>query len=134
MAETKRKGDLGEVMVLADALRRGYKAAIPVGEDWRYDLIVLRKGRLERVQCKYVKSNGDVVRVACLSANSHAQKSYTSKEIDWIAVYDETSDKCYYIPSSMLGDDGRTTISLRISPTKNRQKAGLVWAKDFENW
>ncbi|GAG95095.1 unnamed protein product [marine sediment metagenome] len=30
MAETKRKGDLGEAMVMADILRRGHKVAIPV--------------------------------------------------------------------------------------------------------
>ena len=51
MAETKRKGDLGEAMVMADVLRRGHKVALPVGEDWRYDLIVLRNSKLERIQC-----------------------------------------------------------------------------------
>jgi len=40
-------------MVLADAFRRGYRAAIPVGEDWPFDLIVERRGKFERVQCKY---------------------------------------------------------------------------------
>ncbi len=49
MAETKRKGDLGEIMIMADILRRGYKVAIPFGEDWRFDLIVLRSKSFERV-------------------------------------------------------------------------------------
>ena len=49
MAESKRKGDLAEIMVIADSIKRGYKVAIPYGEDWPCDLIVLRNGKLERV-------------------------------------------------------------------------------------
>ena len=48
-AITKIKGDLGQAMVMADALRRGYKVAMPLGEDWRYDLIVLKNGQLLRI-------------------------------------------------------------------------------------
>ena len=39
------------MMVAADLMRRGYKIALPYGEDWDYDLIVCRDGTtLERVQ------------------------------------------------------------------------------------
>lgn len=133
MAETKRKGDLGEAMVLADALRRGYKVALPYGEDWRYDLIVLRNGTLERVQCKYTTSDGSVVRVSCKSCNSYAVERYTPEQVDWIAVYDTTTDTCYYVPSAMLVD-GRGQASLRLTGTKNRQEKRVLWAKDFLDW
>ena len=53
IAPLKAKGDLAEVMIAADLVRRGYKIAIPYGEDWDFDLIVCRDERLERVQCKY---------------------------------------------------------------------------------
>ena len=66
----KAQGSIGEVMVMAEAIRRGYKVALPFGEDWRYDLIVVRNGRLERVQCKYTKSDGRVVTVRCASMNN----------------------------------------------------------------
>ena len=39
MAPLKSKGDLAELMVAADILRRGHKVAFPFGEDWDYDLI-----------------------------------------------------------------------------------------------
>ena len=133
MAETKRKGDLGEAMVMADALRRGYKVAIPIGEDWRYDLIILRDGKLERVQCKFTVSNGDFVEVHCRSSNNWSTFKYTSEDVDWMAVYDQTTDKCYYIPSNLLGT-GRTMISLRLTPTKNNQKVGVLWASSFTTW
>jgi hypothetical protein len=67
VAPLKAKGDLAEIMVAADLLRRGYKIAIPYGEDWDYDLILCRDGRLERVQVKYAKSDGVVIVVRCYS-------------------------------------------------------------------
>lgn len=111
----------------------GYKVAIPVGEDWRFDLVVLKDEKLVRVQCKYVTSNGEVIVVPCRSSNNWSVKRYTQDEIDWIAVYDATTDKCYYVPSSLLGT-GRDCVSLRITPPKTQQIKGIRWAKDFLTW
>jgi len=133
MAETKRKGDIGEAMIVADALRRGYKVALPVGEDWRYDLIVLRKGVLERVQCKYTESNGEIVEVRCRAMNGRCTFRYSSTSVDWIAVYDKTTDKCYYVPSSLLGA-GRATVWLRLTLPRNNQAKRILWAKEFVDW
>ena len=133
MAETKRKGDLGEAMIMAEVLRRGYKVAIPIGEDWRYDLVVLRNEHLERVQCKYVESDGNIIEIKCLSSNNWSKIRYTSSTIDWLAAYDKTTEKCYFVPAKLLGD-GRSLISLRVQPPKNGQVKGVLWAKNFEEW
>lgn len=133
MAETKRKGDLGEAMVMADVLRRGHKVAIPVGEDWRYDLIVLKEGALLRLQCKYTESNGEFIEVRCRSVNNWSILKYTKEDLDWVVVYDKTTDRCYYLPSVMLGE-GRNTFQLRLTPAKNGQTKGVLWAKDFVDW
>jgi len=122
MAVTKNKGDLGEAMVMADALRRGHKVAIPFGEDWPYDLIVLREGRLERVQCKYVESRDGKIIVPCRSCNNWRTKKYGKDDVDWIACYDKTTDTCYYISSDILGD-GRNCIVLRVGNGKGKQAA-----------
>jgi hypothetical protein len=130
MAKTKMKGDLGQAMITADVLKRGYKVAFPIGEDWNYDLIVLRNGKLERVQCKYAESFNETIEVHCRSANNWKIKKYTATEIDWIACYDKITDRCYYIPSSLLGE-GRSYISLRISPPRNNMKKHIRYAQDF---
>ena len=52
-------------MIAADLVRRGYRIAIPYGEDWDFDLIVCRDEKLERVQCKHTRSHGEVVVVKC---------------------------------------------------------------------
>jgi PD-(D/E)XK endonuclease len=64
----KAKGDLAEMEVAADLRGRGYKIAIPFGEDWDYDLILCRNdGALERVQVRYVRSDRCVIEVQCCS-------------------------------------------------------------------
>jgi PD-(D/E)XK endonuclease len=70
-------------MIAADLIPRGYKIAIPYGEDWDFDLIVCRDEKLERVQCKYTKSNGIYVTVRCRShsltnGKVKATKHYTA--------------------------------------------------------
>jgi hypothetical protein len=134
MAVKKTQGSIGEAMVMAEAIKRGYKVALPFGEDWRYDLIVVRNGKLERVQCKFTKSNGEKITVRCRSLNNWSTIVYCQDDIEWIAVYDQTTQKCYFVPSEMLGEKGRATISLRLTPTKNNQKRGVLWARDFLAW
>ncbi len=48
----KHKGDLAELKVASDIRQRGHQIALPYGEDWLFDLVVLRYGKLERVQVK----------------------------------------------------------------------------------
>jgi len=131
----KAKGDLAEVMVAADVVRRGHKIAIPYGEDWDYDLIVCRSGVLERVQAKYTESDGDVIEVKCFSASLtngrvRTVKRYTASTVDWIAVYDVTSDRCYYVPSSEFSK-GKTYLHLRLTPPRNNQRAGVRFAEQY---
>ena len=110
IAPLKAKGDLAEVMIAADLVRRGYKVAIPYGEDWDFDLIVCRDEKLERVAVQVHRSRDEVVVVRCRShsltnGRVRAVKQYTAATIDWLAVYDATTDRCYYIPAVELGDE-----------------------------
>lgn len=138
VAKTKTKGDLGVGMIIVDALKKHYKVAIPLSEDSDYDLIVDRNGKLEKVQCKYTESNGKVICAYCYtiigrSSGGYRRKKYTQKMIDWLAIYDKTTDRCYYIPSSLLGN-GRSLIHLRLVKPRINQKKRVHWAKDFLNW
>ena len=67
MAPLKRKGDLAELFVATDLIRQGARVAFPHGEDWDYDLIIEREGKLERVQVKHSSSDGKTVEVRCYS-------------------------------------------------------------------
>jgi hypothetical protein len=122
-------------MIAADLVRRGYRIALPYGEDWDFDLIVCRDEKLERVQCKYTRSDGEVVVVRCTShsltnGRVRATKHYTAATIDWLAVYDATTDACYYIPAAELGT-GMAMMSLRLAPTRNNQVLRIRMAVDY---
>ena len=123
------------MMVAADLMRRGYKIAFPYGEDWDYDLIVCRGEKLERVQVKHSRSDGEVIRVRPFShsltnGKVRSTKRYTAESIDWLAVYDPTSACCYYLPADMLGT-GRSTVHLRLTPSRSGRKQGINLAADY---
>lgn len=126
MAELKVAGDLAD---------RGCSISFPFGEDCDYDLIADLKGRIHRVQVKYTESDGRVINVRCRShsltnGKVRRTKQYTAKTVDWIAVYDRTSDRCYYFPSSELGS-GRSMLHLRLTPARNGQRIGIRNAADY---
>jgi len=131
----KAKGDLAELKVAVDLLQRGHKIAIPYGEDCDFDLVLIRGERLERVQIKHTRSDGCVINVRCRShsltnGRIRRTKHYTAKTIDLMAVYDATSDRCYYVPASELGD-GRSNLHLRITPARNGQRVGTRPAEQY---
>ena len=138
MALLKLKGDRAEIEVARDLIKRGFRVAIPYGEDWDFDLIFARPDHddLERVQVKYAESRDGVLPVRCCShslTNGRVRqtKKYTARPVDWMAMYDLNTDRCYYVPSSLLGADGRRELSLRLRPTRNGQRIGVWFADDF---
>ena len=122
-------------MIAADLIRRGYRIAIPYGEDSNFDLILCRDDRLERVQCKYTRSNGIVITVRTRShsltnGRVRATKRYTAAMIEWLAVYDATTERCYYVPATELGE-GMTMMHLRLVPTRNNQLRRVRFASSY---
>lgn len=137
MAPLKTKGDMAELIVAADLVRRGYRIAFPYGEDCDFDLLFWRPPSLdlERVQVKHTTSNG---RVALVQARSYsltagrvrAVKRYTKRTIDWLVAYDATTDRIFWIRAEELGE-GMDVISIRIEPPRNNQRLGIRMADDY---
>ena len=131
----KGKGDLAELKVACDLVDRGYQIAIPFGEESDFDLIAVRGEKVVRVQVKHATCKNGAIRVECRSkslTNGKVMrtKRYTAAMIDWLAVYERTTDRCFYLPATELGS-GRSTLSLRLVPTRNRQSAGIRLAEDY---
>jgi hypothetical protein len=131
VAPTKAKGDLAELKVATDLVSKGYRVAVPFGEDCDNDLIIDRGDKLERVQVKYSTAKAGVIHVQCYSSSLtngkvKRRKPYTPSTVDWIGVYGPRSDECYYVPAAELGENGRAHISLRVAPTANCQESGVL--------
>jgi hypothetical protein len=74
-----------------------------------------------------------IVRARSLSLTNgkvRAVKRYTADTIDWLAAYDVTSQRCYDVAASELGN-GMNTLTLRLSPTRNGQHQGIRFASDY---
>jgi hypothetical protein len=126
---------LAELKVACDLVARGYSVAMPFGEDCDFDLVLLRDGKLERVQVKYSTSSNGVIAVRCKShsltnGKIRRTKHYTAATIDWLAVYDPTTDRCFYLGAEELGA-GRSIIHLRLTPTRNSQSSGIRYAENY---
>jgi hypothetical protein len=135
VATLKRKGDLAELKVAADLLDRGCTLSLPFGEDCDYDLVADDDGRLHRIQVKYTQSDGHRILVRCRShsltrGKIRQTKHYTAETVDWIVVYDRTTDSRYYCPATELGS-GRCELSLRLTPARNGQMAAIRNAGDY---
>ena len=119
----------------ADLLDRGCSISIPFGEDSDYDLIADFGGILHRVQVKFTVSDGEAIVIRCSSqslTNGKVRrvKRYSAATIDWIAVYDRTSDRCYYCPASELGE-GRRMLTLRLTSARNGQNRRIRHASNY---
>jgi hypothetical protein len=57
-------------------------------------------------------------------------KHYTADTIEWLAVYDRTTDRCFYVPAKELGE-GRWMLHLRLTPTRNGQSSRIRFAEDY---
>jgi hypothetical protein len=85
---------------------------------------------------KYTQSDG---RVIVVRTRSHSltkgkirrTKVYTSRTVDWIAVYDVTADRCYYVASWILGVDGLSDLRLRLTPARNGQSLRIRPAENY---
>jgi hypothetical protein len=132
----KAKGDLAEMKVAADLRARGYKIAIPFGEDWDYDLILCRNEWSTRASSGQVRAIGQMRDRGPMllsfpdERQGEVHEAVHSRDDDWLAVWDAALDRCFYVPAVELGA-GMNHLSLRLSPSRNNQVRGIRQAERY---
>jgi hypothetical protein len=126
---TNIKGDIGELSIMREFLKLDYWCSKPFGDDCPYDLIVDNKnGELKRVQIKYVTPNeNNTLRVKLFSETGISYR----ETVDWIAVYNSESEKCYLLKLDTFNSDV-ATLYLRLDAPKNNQSKGINLAENYE--
>jgi prevent-host-death family protein len=128
------KGNVAELKILAEIASLGIPVLRPATEHERYDLVIELAGRFLRVQCKSAPLYRDVIVVRTESnrrgPNGFVRKPYTAEEIDAIAAYCPDLDNCYFVAMDRVSTSRQ--ITLRVTPTKNGQRACLNWAAEYE--
>jgi prevent-host-death family protein len=129
------KGNVAELAIAAEAAKFELDVLKPLTEHARYDLVLDIGGALYRVQCKWANCKDGVIRVRLYSSyhsptRGYVHSKYAASEVDLVAVYCGSNDSCYLIPAELFA--GRAALYLRVTETKNNQRAALNWAADYE--
>ena len=130
-----QKGAAAEAEIAAAAIRMCLLVLRPWGEGGRYDLGIDIGSRVLRVQCKWASCTEDVLAARCITSrytprHGYVRTTYSPQEIDAVGIYAPSTDRCYLLPVEEVV--GRTTLSLRLAPTRNNQAQLVRWAKDYE--
>lgn len=128
------KGNVAELAIAKEAASLGLSVLTPLTEHEPYDLAIEIGGKLMRIQCKWAGYDGDVITVRVdrcrTKRRGYVRNSYRADEIDALAAYCEPLDRCYLLPVDMVV--GRRAVCLRLSPTKNGQRAAINCAAAYE--
>jgi hypothetical protein len=128
---TKDKGDLGVAKAHADLVCKGFTVLFPATEHAPFDLVTYREGSFSRVQVKYRALRAGKVEVSLQSiwSDRHGvhRKSADKTAIDLVCIYCPDTDECYYLRPTAF----RQSVSLRVTPSGNNQKVGVLLASDF---
>jgi PD-(D/E)XK endonuclease len=131
---TDQKGSIAEAEIICAAMKLGVGVFRPLTDGERYDMIFDLRPGLVRVQCKWAPLHGDVVVLRCYTARRNGdgllRRPYDVGEFDAYAAYCPELDRCYFIPYEACGT--RMQVLLRLAPTRNNQRQGINWARNFE--
>jgi hypothetical protein len=122
-------GVIAENIAITKLLRMGFNVSKPINK-CRYDLLIEKDGIISRIQVKNGEIKNDYIdfRTASISSRNKKRKQYTSEEIDFFLVVNPTNENLYLID---VNDCSNGRQRLRISETKNNQKKGILFAKDY---
>ncbi len=128
---TKNKGDLGILQAQLDLAKKGYGLLAPITEHEAFDLVAYREHTFLRVQVKYrAVARGCVyVRFTTSWTDRHGvhHTPIDLQYVDILCIYCPDTDRCYYVDPKRF----RQGVVLRVTPTRNSQAKGVVWARDF---
>lgn len=123
-------GARAEAAVASALVRAGHAVYAPIfSAHGRVDIVYEKQGLFVGVQCKTARlmSNNTLYFRTC-SNTGNIPISYNG-EIDEFGVFSPDTGLVYLLPATGLPTRGCT---LRLTPTRNGQAAGVRWAKDVE--
>lgn len=130
------KGNVAEQAIILAAVKAGITAYTPVAEHGRTDLVLEVAGDLKRVQCKWgrLTPDGNAVLVQLagsrLTPTGYVRSTYKADEVDLVAVYCGSLDRCYLLPERLFA--GKSAVQLRLNPARNGQRSCINLAEQYE--
>lgn len=139
---TKDKGKIGELVLMAEAAKRGYTVCVPYGDNQRYDLILDRGNKLERVQVKCLTPKDGRLELNLYtvmhnkdgSDGTKYRRSYYNKaEVDLICIVNLDTYEVCMIPFSDVSE--KSTARFRLSRDSSiRKNNDAKYCEDYMDW
>jgi len=135
-----QKGKIATLQVELRAAEKGYVVSWPTTSA-RYDLVIDTGKVLLRTQVKYadgLSSHSEGAVTVSLRRFQHDNKYnrkpikpkfYSASEVDLVLVYIPKTDQIVAFKPLIFAGKGALTI--RLKPPKNRQQAGVLFARNF---
>ena len=136
MLDSNAKGLVAELEIELAAVRLGVPVLKPLDGHSRCDLAFDVAGRIWRVQCKWgrLSESGDVViaptGTSRLSTSGYVRKAYRLDEVDLFGIYCGGLDRAFLVPAERVA--GQRQLHLRLIPARNKQRACINLADDFD--
>ena len=134
MITSNRKGQIAVSKAQVRAIELGFNPCIPV-MDCRYDLVLDDGEKLWRVQVKstdHKPSHSTGAVTAQLTYETRQRRRvvrYNEDEVDALVVYIPKIDRlCWFLPEIFAG---KSALTIRIEPSKNKQKSRIILASDY---
>lgn len=135
---THNKGEMAELKVQLDLVKKNYLVFKPLGQNSFADLVVLNQGVLQSIQVKYTTPKDGVVttylkrRTSTMKQMGKVTYSYEDTSLDWFALYNPTVDEIYYVPREIWSKPKHSLI-LRVADSKINCEKRQLFAKNFKD-
>lgn len=127
---TKQLGTIGELKAQYDFIKAGFDVSIPIGDYCAYDLIIVKEGKIFKIQVKSCEKIVDGrMKFDLTSRNYYIDKKYDTQDCDYFYFYCLENEQSYLYKNTE--DNNSRAVYIRIEPTKNNQTKGINFAKDF---
>lgn len=126
----KLKGNIAETAVTLSLMLCGCKVFRELGDLSRIDLIAEFEGKIYTIQVKGITPKNGVIPVMVRKSGPGYKFYYKIGDCDLFAIYNLETKEIALIPLKTLLVN-KVQVALRVSETKNNQKSGVRWFKDF---
>lgn len=128
LLNTKKKGELTEIQIASEFLKREIPVLFPFGDSHPYDLVIDYNDNFIRIQCKTSRLRKDCINfnttLICHNRNENYSVDYENK-IDFFATIFDNEVYLIHVNETSKGKQ-----SLRIKNYKNGNKR-TKFAKDY---
>ena len=125
---TKKVGHLSVMKFVTRCLERGWSISLPLGDCDRYDCVLDRNGKLDRVQVKTGQLVNGSIMFLTSTMYKGKRRSYKG-DVEVFGVFCPSVGKSYLIP---IEEVPACEASLRVGKPKNNQEKDIRYAKNYE--